>query len=1218
MKRVVRILLLLTLLESTAWLRGQAFPFSERTGALDDARIEAAVEEARKTDLDVSMQLALLYRGLEAFQDEDYEESILFLERALRMDPSLTAGWEALGWAYVRTDRPEHAFLLWEYFRTLMPDDWMPYNLLAQASIMQQDWQRADAMFRKMLEIKPELFDQRYWFAQNLLRIGKMDEAEEALRDLIAREPGRLDIQIDLANLVTHKFAYEESAQIWRYINAELPGNPKFLMNQAEMEVRIGELRRAEALCEEVLATEGVDEVFPDEARRARTLRVNIADFEDSSKQSVERLLDLIEKTEDPAERSEQRLRLANRCRMQLRDDPTLYTADEILSIIRDAVNDNPYSVEAAVLYAEQSVIAKRYRSAEAAAKHVLENFNRNNIRAKDVLFECALVSRRFDDAAQIVYDRFSNSDPTDPMRYRALARIHMARGEFQEALRLIDQMESDAQRGTVLTLLYHGLTESDWIATTSARRLREHVNALLDAGFVFISPSDIPRYAGLREGQSGISTVTKQPWLARSIDYLVYQVSGYRRFKPGEHADFRQKPPMKRVAVTFDDGLRSSFQLGTDIARYAGVRFGMFVITEPDDDYQPSVAGWEEIRKHVESGAWEIGSHLYGAHELHPADREGLDIRNSLPNRLWLPAKNRIESMNEWDARIQKEFRLSHEILTKELGPLASEVPMTAYPFGDVGQETTCNLYTLRNPMKSIISEASRTYQLGFIQNVSGYTTVGDNLLMSRRYEPSWDDEGIDVVRTVYEYHPVFMARRTRIELALYMNRPHMAEEMLALLRRDGYPEELCRGLDREIAQHFRNIPIREELPLVTFVKPASEDTGESAGVPPFNPFAEDLEADLAAATALAAEVAKRDEYTKTSSDSMAPAASGSLQDPDASPWVALSAPFINGEVLNEKANDQFELTGYGVRAGLNVNPRTTLSVEWFEREIDQAFHPRWNAVTNDMTKVLTREFEASRTDLRLRWSHRTRGSATLSASLGFVSMDLNYTAQNMADLEDEPGSGIFHPSSRDSTVVGDIGVVWHPRNDMRLHLFYSKDVVQSAVKFITSDSIGSVMDWRPFDALFITTKGQYWSYSDDNALFNMTSTALVDVFPDMGVMAGVEGYVITSSEACDYYWTPYWDQRVMGLLRYKREHKGYEFELDFKVGLQREDGRPLRRRQDDGLSAATDWGYIWGFRSRYYQQLTDVVSLGIEANVTALREYVDHQLVIGLTAQF
>lgn len=1211
-----------TLILTLAGISGfaQKFPLSGTNGKLDQETITAALEEARENDVDVSTQNAILYKGLSLFQEEEYDQAILFLEEALRMDPSMTAGWEALGWAYVRTERPEHGFELWEYFRSLMPESWMPYNLLAQAAIMKQDWKKADDMFRKMLNIKPDLFDQRYWFAQNLLRIGKMEEAEETLRKLIKEEPGRLDIQIDLANLITHSFEYDEATQIWRHVNEELPGNPKFMMNQADLEVRIGELRVADQLCQDVLGIQDAATLFPDEVKRAMTLRVEIAEYEDSSTKSVDRLRDLIADTDDPVQRSQQLLRLANRCAVRKKEDPSLYTYDEILDIIRQALNDDPYNLEGMVMYSETCVLAKKYRSAESSAKHILKKFNRNNIRAKDVMFECALYDRRFDDASQIVFDRYDNSDPTDPMRYRANARILMAKGEFQEALRTIDQMEAHAQRGTVLTLMYHGLTESDWIAMTSARRLREHVNALRDAGFTFISPSDIPQYAGLREGESSVASPNKLPWLARTLDYLVYQVSGYRRFRPSASEDFRDKKPMKYVAVTFDDGLRSSYMLGTDIAEHAGVAFGMFAITKPQEDYQPSVAGWEEVRKYVTTGAWEIGSHLYSAHYPGAVDREGKDIRRSLVNKLWLAAKNRIESMNEWDARMRKEFRLSREIMKSEMAELDCKIPMVAYPYGDLGQESTCNLFDLRNPMKSLISEASRSYQIGFIQNISGYTSVGDNLLLCRRYEPNWNDEGADVVKAIYEYHPVFMARRTRVELALYMNKPHMAEEMIELMRRDGYPEELCREIESEVLAHFRNIPKRNERPIVARAKAANEEAGDDQAMPPpaFDPFAADLDADTAVADQKAIEVAQSSGTTKAPDKEVKVEDTDKIQIGDDSPWLKLSNPFVSGQIENTKANEQFEINGYGLRAGVNSNPRTTLSAEWFTSDINQSFHPRWNAITNDMTKVLTKDYEATKTEARLRWSHRMSSGATVSASIGNATMDLNYTAENTTDIEDDPGSGEFYQDDKDTTFIGDLGIVWNPRNDMRVHLFYSKDLVMSAVKFITSDSIGGEMDLRPFDIIHVNTKGQYWSYSDDNALFSMQGSALVDVLPDMGVLCGVEAYTVSSSTACDYYWTPYWDQRVTALARYKRLHKGYDFELDFNVGLQREDGRPLRRKQDDGLSAATDWGYIWGFGSRYYQDLTDIFSVGVEVNVTALREYVDHQLILGLTAEF
>ncbi|HPK38078.1 MAG TPA: tetratricopeptide repeat protein, partial [Kiritimatiellia bacterium] len=147
--------------------------------------MEQAIAEARATDVATTAPAALLYRGLMLSQEEKYAEAIPFLEEALRQDPSQQAGWEALGWAYIRTDQKERAWRLWEYFQQLMPDEWMPYNLLAQGAVMQQDWRAADTHFKKALELRPDLFDLRFWYAQNLLRIGKPDEAEQIFRQLI-------------------------------------------------------------------------------------------------------------------------------------------------------------------------------------------------------------------------------------------------------------------------------------------------------------------------------------------------------------------------------------------------------------------------------------------------------------------------------------------------------------------------------------------------------------------------------------------------------------------------------------------------------------------------------------------------------------------------------------------------------------------------------------------------------------------------------------------------------------------------------------------------------------------------------------------------------------------------------------------------------------------------------------------------------------------------
>ena len=210
---------------------------------------EEAIEGARKQDVSVTPQAALLYKGLGHLQDEEYEEAAPYLEETLRLDPSQQAGWEGLGWTYIKTDQFARAKALWEYFRRLMPNQALPYALMGQIAIMDRDWPEADKQFRKSLTIDPDQFDVRYWYGQNLMRLGKADEAEEIFRELIMREPDRLDIQLDLASLLIQRLQYMEAVEIYRKVNDELPDNPRFLVEQALLELRVGELSRADELC---------------------------------------------------------------------------------------------------------------------------------------------------------------------------------------------------------------------------------------------------------------------------------------------------------------------------------------------------------------------------------------------------------------------------------------------------------------------------------------------------------------------------------------------------------------------------------------------------------------------------------------------------------------------------------------------------------------------------------------------------------------------------------------------------------------------------------------------------------------------------------------------------------------------------------------------------------------------------------------------------------
>ena len=490
---------------------------------------------------------------------------------------------------------------------------------------------------------------------------------------------------------------------------------------------------------------------------------------------------------------------------------------------------------------------------------------------------------------------------------------------------------------------------------------------------------------------------------------------------------------------------------------------FGMFVITQPQEEYVPAMAGWGEIREYGASGHWVIGSHLYAAHEDMPADEEGRDIRRPLPNRLWLPEKKRLESMNEWDRRMRREFRLSREILHREMGKDASPVRLVAYPYGDIGQESTCNLGAIKNPMQSILAEAGRHYDVGFIQMVSGYTVSGDNLLLVRRHEPDWTDEGADVVRHAYEYHPLFMARRTRVELAYLMNKPHLAEEMLDVLRRDGYPEDLLRKITVETRAHFRNRPKRDVRPLVTSSVVAADSLPDSRQTRRDDEVRGGQEPDGQELAEAPVDATAREAVKGRKSDLKEFEQVNEYQEGNPDPWIYISHPFFGGEVEHSKGNDQFEVLRYGVRGGINLNRNLQVSGEYFKSYIEQLIRPRWNAIKYNYKDLRRYRFKALKREARGRVTYRTASGATLSGSLGVARLDPDYDEEDIRKikLEDYPGTKEFKLADDDNEIIGDLAARWAPRDNLKLFVFYARDLVTSAVKAMPFDSVGGNAAW-------------------------------------------------------------------------------------------------------------------------------------------------------------
>ena len=374
------------------------------------------IDESRRTDVSVTPAQALLYHGLGLVQEEEFAEAIPFLEEAIARDPALEAGWEGLGWSYVRTGQQKRARDLWFRMRDLMPEKAKPHALVAQYEILEKDWVKADEAFRKALAINPRDYDLKYSFAQNLMRLGEIEESEAVLKGLVKENPDRVDIQHTYAQMLANRFQDEEALKIYRDIAEIISDNALMKLEQATLELRVGELEKADRLCREVL------ELEPDNMAAMR-LRADIAEI--SGQEDVTPLVTLIDATTNRLMRAEFLTRLAGRCVAINKVNPERYKTDMIIDRLQEAIKADPLNMQARELLTELCYQYDRLNICRSQIEDILLKYNHQDVRALAMLFEVEVKERNFDAAQRVLREWFKHFDRDDPMihYYRARPR---------------------------------------------------------------------------------------------------------------------------------------------------------------------------------------------------------------------------------------------------------------------------------------------------------------------------------------------------------------------------------------------------------------------------------------------------------------------------------------------------------------------------------------------------------------------------------------------------------------------------------------------------------------------------------------------------------------------------------------------------------------------------------------------------------------------------
>jgi peptidoglycan/xylan/chitin deacetylase (PgdA/CDA1 family) len=135
--------------------------------------------------------------------------------------------------------------------------------------------------------------------------------------------------------------------------------------------------------------------------------------------------------------------------------------------------------------------------------------------------------------------------------------------------------------------------------------------------------------------------------------------------------------PAPKTVAVTFDDGFRSTYEHGYRVLRRLGVPATIFVVTEFVGAHRPmhwpgidqflgtsherelTPASWEELRE-LQASGWEIGSHTCSHPHLTRCDdsslhRELQGSRTTCERELGLPCRSLAYPFGDVDSRVER-----------------------------------------------------------------------------------------------------------------------------------------------------------------------------------------------------------------------------------------------------------------------------------------------------------------------------------------------------------------------------------------------------------------------------------------------------------------------------------------------------------------------------------------------------------------------------------
>jgi tetratricopeptide (TPR) repeat protein len=614
--------------------------------------------------------------GRHARENGDLERAVGHYRESLRLDPQNRVALRDLGWTQWMAADWEGCTETWNRLSSLDENDAYALNLLTHLHLYRRRYDEAVGTATRSLAIDPDQPEQSLKLARALHWSERYAEAKRLAETLAASHPGDIDIQRFWADLLMQYHDFERGLPTWQRVTALGADDARAQFYYVKSLYELGHYDTAVAEARGFAAT-----TEPHDA--LLRLLADDALLRGEKAEAGGWLLRL-------AERSPSKVELW----LELSDLQLELGAEaEALATVDRALSQQPDSIELRI--ARANLLRRRGFLEEAHA--VYRELAAKHPESREVFWgvlQTASETERYQDALAILEaNRSTFLKPYEVELERA--RLLYASGDASEARKLLERAGARAAGAVVVPiLLYHGLGDHPRTPAMPLALFDSQMKALSEAGYQALTVSELDRIAS---GQS--------------------------------------PPPPRPIVITFDDARIDSFELADPVLHKYRMKATMFVPTGLTLDGHPFFSDWTRLSRFAATGRWDLQAHGHRAHNLIEISADGTE-GSFLVNRMWLPAEARLETREEYLARVKEDYqRVKREIEARVPG---ASVAGYAFPFSEAGQENAGNVPDASRVNEGLLSES---YRFGFIQDANGYNELGTSTASAAGPHPRGPD---------------------------------------------------------------------------------------------------------------------------------------------------------------------------------------------------------------------------------------------------------------------------------------------------------------------------------------------------------------------------------------------------------------------------------------------------------------------------------------------